>query len=69
MSVVQTNVEGIDFVDLEFFTRGSNQAHLTASDKLLLDTKEYILGVSELVVPSSSLSIFHPLVTQPLSCM
>ena len=66
MSVVQTNVTGIDFIDLEFFTKGSNQAHLTASDKLLLDNKEYILGVSELVVPATSLPIFHPQTTQLL---
>jgi hypothetical protein len=60
MSVVQVNLEGVDFIDLEFFTAGENQAHLTAHDKLLLDTKDYILGVSELVVPSTSLPIFHP---------
>ena len=66
MSVVQTNVTGCDFIDLEFFTKGSNQAHLTASDKLLLDNKEYILGVSELVVPATSLPIFHPQTAQLL---
>ena len=66
MSVVQTNLSGCDFIDLEFFTKGSNQAHLTASDKLLLDNQDYILGVSELIVPSTSLPIFHPSLATPL---
>jgi hypothetical protein len=60
MSVVQHNIDGCDYIELEYFTEGSNQADLTANDKLLLDNKDYVMGVSELVVPSSTMPIFHP---------
>jgi hypothetical protein len=66
MSVVQHNIDGCDYIELAYFTEGSNQADLTANDKLLLDNKDYLLGVSELVVPSSSMPLFHPTTTNTL---
>jgi hypothetical protein len=66
MSFVQHNIDGCDYVELEYFTEGTNQADLTANDKLLLDNKDYVLGVSELVIPSSSMPIFLPTTTDTL---
>ena len=66
MSVIQTNARGVDLVELEFYTKGSNQAHLVSRDNLVDATKDYVFGVSELLVPNSSLPIFKPGTTQEL---
>ena len=64
MSVIQTNARGVDLVELEFYTKGSNQAHLVSRDNLVDATKDYVFGISELLVPNSSLPIFKPGTTQ-----
>ena len=66
MSVIQTNARGVDVVELEFYTKGSNQAQVTTRDNVVAANKDYVFGVSELIVPSTSLPLFKPGTTQEL---
>ena len=60
MSVIQTNARGTDIVELEFYTKGSHQAQVTTRDNVVASDKDYVFGVSELIIPSSSLPLFRP---------
>ena len=60
MSVIQTNSRGVDVVELEFYTKGSHQAQVTTRDNVVASDKDYVFGVSELIIPSSSLPLFKP---------
>ena len=60
MSVILTNARGVDVVELEFYTKGSNQADVTTRDNVVQADKDYVFGVSELIIPSSSLPLFKP---------
>ena len=66
MSVIQTNARGVDVVDLEFYTKGSNQAQVTTRDNVVAANKDYVFGVSELIVPNSSIPLFKPGTAQEL---
>ena len=66
MSVIQTNARGVDVVELEFYTKGTNQAQVTTRDNVVDSTKDYVFGVSELIIPNSSLPLFKP--GPPRSC-
>jgi hypothetical protein len=66
MSVIQTNARGVDVVELEFYTKGTNQAQVTTRDNVVDSTKDYVFGVSELIIPNSSLPLFKPGTTQEL---
>ena len=55
MSVIQTNARGVDVVELEFYTKGSHQAQVTTRDNVVAADKDYVFGVSELIIPSASL--------------
>ena len=60
MSVIQTNARGVDIVELEFYTKGSHQAQVTTRDNVVASDKDYVFGVSELIIPSASLPLFKP---------
>ena len=60
MSVIQTNVRGVDVVELQFYTKGSHQAQVTTRDNVVASDKDYVFGVSELIIPSASLPLFRP---------
>ena len=66
MSVIQTNALGVDVVELEFYTKGTNQAQVTTRDNVVDSTKDYVFAVSELIIPNSSLPLFKPGTTQEL---
>ena len=66
MSVIQTNARGVDVVELGFYTKGSHQAHITTRDNVVAADKDYVFGVSELIIPNSSLPLFMPGTTQEL---
>ena len=52
MSAILTNARGVDVVELEFYTKGSNQAEVTTRDNVVQSDKDYVFGVSELIIPS-----------------